>query len=145
MAAAGEMKLPVADTEFLFGMRSTDPKHIFVKRILESKPDLTIPSFAIFEMVVVLLSEGKSKDVIIETLELINSIIKKYNLKVMDLNIKQLTTGLTIYDRRGLFDSLIAGCALLYDGIVIGDDEHFLGIAGLRRKTLRQYLDEVKK
>lgn len=137
--------MPIVDTEFLFGMRSTDQKHVFVKRILESKPELTVPSFAIFEMVAVLLSEGKNKEVVIETLELVNSIIKKYNLKVMNLDIKQLTTGLAIYNRRGLFDSVIAGCALTYDGIVIGDDDHFLGIAGLRRKTLRQYLDEVKK
>jgi len=146
--------LPVADTEFLFGMRSSDTKHGYVRSILEEleraypdkRKELSIPPLAIFEVVIVCMSEGKGINTIIETLELINDIISRYKLGIMEFNVDQLVKGLAVYRdlKRGFFDSLIAGSALAHDGVIIGDDEAFLNIPNLRRKTLKQYLEELK-
>lgn len=146
--------MPVADTEFLFGMRSSDTKHGYVRSILEEleraypdkRKELSIPPLAIFEVVIVCMSEGKGINTIIETLELINDIISRYKLGIMEFNVDQLVKGLAVYRdlKRGFFDSLIAGSALAHDGVIIGDDEAFLNIPNLRRKTLKQYLEELK-
>lgn len=137
--------MPVVDTEFLFGIRSTDPRHVYVRSILETKrKDLVVPPLAIFELVIVCLSEGKTPEVVIQILELIESVVLKYDLKIMSFDIEQLMEGLAVYKdfKKGFFDSLIAGSALTYDGVIIADDEHFLGIRNSERKTLRQYLRE---
>jgi len=146
--------LPVADTEFLFGMRSSDTKHGYVRSILDEleraypdkRKELSILPLAMFEVVIVCMSEGKEINTIIETLELINDIISRYKLGIVEFNVDQLVKGIAIYRdfKRGFFDSLIAGSALAHDGIIIGDDEAFLNIPNLRRKTLKQYLEELK-
>ncbi len=147
-------KLPVADTEFLFGMRSSDPKHTYVKSILDElervhpgrRKELAVPPLAIFEMVIVCMSEGKRVDTIIETLKLIKDIVSQYKLDITEFSIDQVVKGLAIYKglKRGFFDSLIAGSALTRDNVVIGDDKAFLNIPNLKRKTLKQYLKELK-
>lgn len=147
--------LPIADTEFLFGMRDVDPKHRYVKAILneldriapERKKELVIPPSAIFELLIVCTSEGKPINAIIPTLTLVKDIISQYKLEIMEFTIDQFVEGLTIYKdfKRGFFDSLIAGSALIHDHIVIGDDDAFLGIPNLKRKNLSQYLNELKK
>lgn len=146
--------MPVADTEFLFGMRSSDTKHGYVRSILDEleraypdkRKELSILPLAMFEVVIVCMSEGKEINTIIETLELINDIISRYKLGIVEFNVDQLVKGIAIYRdfKRGFFDSLIAGSALAHDGIIIGDDEAFLNIPNLRRKTLKQYLEELK-
>jgi len=146
--------LPVADTEFLFGMRSSDTKHGYVRSILDEleraypdkRKELSTLPLAMFEVVIVCMSEGKEINTIIETLELINDIISRYKLGIVEFNVDQLVKGIAIYRdfKRGFFDSLIAGSALAHDGIIIGDDEAFLNIPNLRRKTLKQYLEELK-
>ena len=146
--------MPVADTEFLFGMRSSDTKHRYVKSILDEleraypskRKELTIPPLAIFEVVIVCMSEGKGVNTIIETVELINDIISTYKLDIMEFNADQVVKGLSVYRdfKRGFFDSLIAGSALTYDNIIIGDDEAFLTIPDLKRKTLKEYLEELR-
>ena len=146
--------MPVADTEFLFGMRSSDTKHGYVRSILDEleraypdkRKELSIAPLVIFEVVIVCMSEGKGINTIIETLELINDIISRYKLGTVEFNVDQLVKGLAVYRdfKRGFFDSLIAGSALAHDGIIIGDDEAFLNIPNLRRKTLKQYLEELK-
>ena len=147
--------MPVADTEFLFGMRSSDPKHVYVRSILEEleraypdrRKELTIPPLAIFELVIVCMSVGKRIDAVIETVKLIGDALSRYKLSIMDFNIEQIAEGLTIYKdlRRGFFDALMAGSALAHDRVIIGDDEAFLSIPNLRRETLKQYLEELKK
>jgi len=146
--------LPVADTEFLFGMRSSDTKHGYVRSILDEletaypdkKKELSIPPLAIFEVVIVCMSEGKEINTIIETLELIDDITTTYKLGIIEFNADHLVKGLAVYRdfKRGFFDSLMAGSALAHDGIILGDDEAFLNIPNLRRKTLKQYLEELK-
>lgn len=146
--------LPVADTEFVFGMRSSDSKHEYVRSILEEleraypdrKKELTIPPLALFEVVIVCMSQGKGIDTIIETLEIINDIISRYKLGILEFNTDQVVKGLAVYGdfKTGFFDSLMAGLALAHDSIIIGDDEAFLNIAGLKRKTFRQYLEELR-
>jgi len=147
--------LPVADTEFLFGMRSSDPKHMYVRSILEEleraypdrRKELIIPPLAIFELAIVCMSAGKRISTIIETIKLIDDALSRYKLSIMDFNIEQVVEGLTIYKdlKRSFFDSLMAGTALAHDRIIIGDDEAFLNIPNLRRETLKQYLEELKK
>ncbi len=147
--------MPVADTEFLFGMRSSDPKHVYVRSILEEleraypdrRKELTIPPLAVFELVIVCMSAGKRVDAVIETVKLIGDTLSRYKLSIMDFNIEQVAEGLTIYKdlRRGFFDALMAGAALAHDRVIIGDDEAFLNIPNLRRETLKQYLEELKK
>lgn len=47
----------IIDTEFLFALNETDPKHSKIMTILDNKrKSLKIPSIAIFEYVLVLLS-----------------------------------------------------------------------------------------
>jgi len=146
--------LPLVDTEFLFGMRDTDPKHSHVKAILEKlertapnkRKELAIPSVALFEIVIVCLSEGKSVGVIVEILRLIEEIISLYKLEVVGFGVEHLVKGLTIYKdlKRGFFDSLMVGSALAHDKVIIGEDAAFLSIPGLARKTFVQYLEELK-
>ena len=146
--------MPVADTEFLFGMRSSDTKHGYVRSILDEletaypdkKKELSIPPLAIFEVVIVCMSEGKEINTIIETLELIDDITTRYKLGIIEFDPDHLVKGLAVYRdfKRGFFDSLMAGSALAHDGIILGDDEAFLNIPNLRRKTLKQYLEELK-
>jgi len=136
-------------------MRSSDAKHGYVRSILDEleraypdkRKELSIAPLVIFEVVIVCMSEGKGINTIIETLELINDIISRYKLGTVEFNVDQLVKGLAVYRdfKRGFFDSLIAGSALAHDGIIIGDDEAFLNIPHLRRKTLKQYLEELKR
>jgi len=147
--------LPVADTEFLFGMRDSDPKHKHVKGILDEleriapdrKKELVIPSIALFELVIVCMSENKPADTIVQTLELIKDISSRYKLEILDLNFEQLIRGLTVYREfeRGFFDSLVVGSTLAHDNVIIGDDDAFLNIPNLKRLRLVQYLDELRK
>lgn len=132
--------MPVVDTEFLFGMRANDKKHALVKKILESRHEIQIPSLAVFEVMVVCLSEGKGSAVAIETLDLIQHVINQHNLRIIPFDVGQLMSGLKIYGGGiGLFDALIAGVALMHDETVLGDDDDFLGIGGLKRVTLKEY------
>jgi len=147
--------LPVLDTEFLFAMRHSDSKHHFIKSILDDleriapdkKKELVIPPLAIFELVIVCMSEGKTIEIIIQTLELIKDIIARYKLEIIGFNLDQVIRGLGVYKdfKRGFFDSLIAGSALAYDGVIIGDDEAFLNIPNLIRKSFSQYLKELRE
>ena len=147
--------LPVADTEFLFGMRDSDPKHVYVRSILEEleraypdrRKELTIPPMAIFELVIVCMSAGKRIGTIIETIKVIDDALSRYKLSIMDFNVEQVVEGLAIYKnlKRGFFNSLMAGSALAHDGVIIGDDEAFLNIPNLKRETLKQYSEELKK
>lgn len=145
--------LPVADTEFLFGMRDCDSKHQHVKCILDEleriapdrKKELVIPPVALFELVIVCMSENKGVDIIIEILDLIKDIASRYKLEILDFSPDQLVKGLTVYKEfeRGFFDSLVAGTALAYDNIVLGDDNAFLNIADLRRIGLAEYSSKL--
>ena len=147
--------MPVTDTEFLFGMRDSDPKHQYVKSILDEleriapdrKKELVIPPMALFELVIVCMSENRSVEVIIQTLELINDIASRYKLEILDFKVDQLVKGLTVYkqSRRGFFDSLLAGSALAHDNVILGDDDAFLNIPSLKRTKLAQYSSELRK
>lgn len=147
--------MPVADTEFLFGMRDSDSKHQHVKSILDEleriapdrKKELVIPPIAHFELVIVCMSENRSVDTIIQTLELIKDIASRYKLEILDFNFDQLIKGLTVYKEfeRGFFDSLVAGSALAHDNLVLGDDDAFLNIPNLKRTRLAQYSSELRK
>jgi len=148
-------RLPVADTEFLFGMRDSDPKHVYVRSILEElertypdrRKELTISPLAIFELVIVCMGARKRIDTIIEAIKLIDDTISRYKLGILDFSIEQVVKGLTVYKdlKRGFFDSLMAGSALVHDRVIIGDDEAFLNIPNLKRETLKQYLEELKR
>jgi len=147
--------LPVADTEFLFGMRDRDSKHQYVKCILDElervapdrKKELVIPPVALFELVIMCMSENKDVDIIIEILDQIKDIASRYKLEILDFSQDQLAKGLTIYKEleRGFFDSLVAGTALAHDNIVLGDDDAFLEITGLRRIGLAEYSSKLRR
>jgi len=136
-------------------MRDSDSKHQHVRSVLEQleriapdrKKELVIPPIALFEIVIVCMSENKSVDVIIQTLELIKDIASKYKLEILDFNFDQLTKGLTVYKEfeRGFFDSLVAGSALAHDNLILGDDDAFLNIPNLKRTTFSQYSSELRK
>lgn len=137
--------MPVADTEFLFALSSGDAKHKIVRAILQKKRrELLVPQIALFELIIVLLSEGKKAESAIKAVRTVEAILRGYGLEMLPFDAEQLVRGLEIYRdyKRGFFDSLIAGCALAHDGIVLGDDDHFMGISGLERKTFKQYLAE---
>ncbi len=145
--------MPVLDTEFLFGIREADAKHRLVKAILEAFEALLkererakVPVAALFELMVVCLSKGKPVRIVAESLRLIDEVLRAYGVKLLEFTPGQLARGLAIRESLeiGLFDSLVAGAALEYDGVVVSDDEHFLKVEGLRRVTLSDYLGWLK-
>lgn len=143
----------MADTEFLFGMRSSDSKYKAVRAILDELErlypnrvkELLIPPIAIFEVIIVCISQGVKLGDVVNALTLFEDIMSRYKLGFMKFGLRQVIRGLSLYGgfKRSFFDSLIAGSALEEDGIIVGDDEAFLNIPGLRRMTLREYLDDL--
>lgn len=145
---------PVADTEFLFALRSTDKKHALAREILQevgggkrgasTRP--LMPPVAVVELVMVLLSEGKEVKEIQKVLELIEEISERYGLGFAGFSLGQMLAGLSIYEasRIRLFDSLMAGVAKDMDTEIVGDDPDF-EIRGLKHLTFREYLDTLRK
>ena len=124
----------IIDTEFLFALNETDPKHSKIMTILDNKrKSLKIPSIAIFEYVLVLLSRNTSNETIVESLSVLADIFNEYDLQILKLDISQLIEGLKLRSayRFGFFDCLIAGTALASKELLIGDDNIFGNIKEL--------------
>lgn len=146
--------VPVVDTEFLFALRGSDRKHSKAKEILErigerrgrASLQLLIPPIVATELVLVLLSEGKSAEVVRKTLDLVRDISERYGIGFALFSLDQLKTGLSVYETSGigLFDSLIAGVASELNTEIVGDDPDF-DIPGVKHLTFLQYLSNLKK
>jgi len=133
----------VIDTEFLFALNETDPKHSEIKVILEKKrTNLKIPSVAIFEYILVLLSKNTSNETIIEALTVLTDIFNEYNLQILKLDLSQLIEGLKLRSayKFGFFDSLIAGTALASKELLIGDDKIFGQIKELTWQDYQSFI-----
>jgi predicted nucleic acid-binding protein len=133
----------ILDTEFLFGLNETDPKHSKIKEILDSKrKSLKIPSIAVFEYILVLLSKNISNETIIESLSILNDIFNEYDLKILELDLNQLIEGLKLRSayRFGFFDCLIAGTAIASKELLIGDDKIFKNIKELTWQNYQSFI-----
>lgn len=133
----------ILDTEFLFSLNETAPKHSKIKDILDNKhQNLKIPSIAIFEYILVLLSKNISNETIIESLSVLNDIFKAYDLKILELDLNQLIEGLKLRSayKFGLFDCLIAGTAIASNELLIGDDKIFKDIKELTWQNYQSYI-----
>lgn len=133
----------ILDTEFLFALNETDPKHPEIKNILEKKrSNLKIPSVAIFEYILVLLSKNISNETIIESLSVLTDIFNEYNLQILKLDISQLIEGLKLRSayKFGFFDCLIAGTALASKELLIGDDKIFGQIKELTWQDYQSFI-----
>jgi len=133
----------IIDTEFLFALNETDSKHPEIKNILEKKrTNLKIPSIAILEYILVLLSKNTSNETIIEALSVLTDIFNEYNLQILKLDISQLIEGLKLRSayKFGFFDCLIAGTALASKELLIGDDKIFGQIKELTWQDYQSFI-----
>lgn len=137
--------MTVVDTEFLFALRATDPQHDLARRILSSGRPLIVPQITIIEALFVLLSRSKSASEVIRYFEALDIVIKNHHLETATFELSQLIEGLKIWrdiGKGGVFDSLIAGAAKEIAGTILGNDDSFLGIPGLRRRTFHKFLTD---
>lgn len=138
----------IIDTEFLFGLSENDPKHSKIQKILEkSSKDLKVPALTIFEYILVLLSKNRSNETIIEALLIIEDIFKESDMKILELEIKQIINGLKLHSayQFGLFDCLIAGTAIASKELLIGDDTIFQKIRELEWKNYSSYINFLEE
>ena len=134
----------IIDTEFLFALNETNPKHPKIKKILEIKnKDLKVPSAAIFEYVLVLLSKNFSNETIIEALNVLDDIFNEFDILILNLDFTQIIKGLKLRSAYhfGLFDCLIAGTAISCKEILIGDDKIFQKIKELEWNNYTKFLE----
>ena len=137
--------MTVVDTEFLFALRATDPQHDLARRILSTGRPLIIPQIAIIETMLVLLSRGKSKSEVIRFFKALDAVIKNHHMETANFELSQLMEGLLIWrdiGKGGLFDCLIAGAAKEIAGTILGNDDYFVGIPGLKRRTFHEFLSD---
>jgi predicted nucleic acid-binding protein len=133
----------IVDTEFLFALNENAPKHSKISIILEKKrKNIKIPSIAIFEYILVLLSKNISNETIVESLSVLNDIFKEYELNILELDLNQLIEGLKLRGayKYGLFDCLIAGTALASKELLIGDDKIFGSIKELTWQDYQSFI-----
>ncbi len=143
---SGYLEMPVADTEVLFLLKPSDPRHKYVLEIFNNLgSSIVVPDTALLEFEVVLRSRGLSTDEIKKALYAIHLILDKYGVnEIKTINTLLLITHLELMEQYKLsyFDSLIAASALSYDGIIISDDKDFDKIKDLRRIPIIQKIPD---
>jgi len=131
------LKMPVADTEVLFLLKPSDPRHKHVLKLLEELgSSIVVPDTALLEFEVVLRSRGLRVEDVRKALYAIHLILDSYKVRVLKtMDISLLIMHLELMERYKLsfFDSLIAASAISYDGVVVSDDEDFDRVSDLKR------------
>jgi len=129
--------MPVADTEVLFLLRPSDPRHKHVLKLLEEiGSSIAVPDTTLLEFEIVLRSRGLRVEEVRKALYAIHLILDNYKVKVLKtIDISLLITHLELMEqyRLSFFDSLIAASAISYDGVVLSDDVDFDRVRGLKR------------
>ncbi|MHA1971705.1 MAG: type II toxin-antitoxin system VapC family toxin [Candidatus Hodarchaeales archaeon] len=135
----------IVDTFFLFSaLNINEESHEFAVEIWEKKgKSLKFPVFVLWEFILVLKSRNKSEEEIKSLLQEIKFHIQQKKSEILPMTIDQLIFGIEIFTnemkRKNFFDSLIAGCARDFNGIILSDDTHFDVVKGIRRLSLFEF------
>ena len=126
----------IVDTEFLFGLNPADRHHNGCRKILEDLSNqLIIPGFAVFEFVLVMLSRKKNVSEARAALEALQKITLKYKVREAKIGLEEIIEGLRVletYPTKTFFDGMMVAAALLADKEIIGNDESFENVFGLK-------------
>ncbi len=122
--------MPILDTEFIFGLNPSDPRHHDVIKVLEKIKtgeikNVAVSDIALLETYIVLRNRGKTGAVKV-IFQKINEICKEYGIKeIKTLDKNLILRQISIENRHGatFFDSLIAASAETYDRSIISDDD----------------------
>jgi len=121
--------MPILDTEFIFGLSSTDSKHRDVIKMLKKIKagevnNVAVSDIAILETYIVLRNRGKIDE--IETIfQKLNEICSEYGIKEINtLNKNLILRHMSIENEYEIsfFNSLIAASAEMHDRSIISDD-----------------------
>lgn len=131
--------MPVADTEVLFTLRSGDPRHQKVARLLGSRADIVVPDVALLEFQIVLRARGRKPAELKTAMLALREILSRHNVKeVKTISSSSLALRCELEEKYGLsyFDSLVAVAALTVDRKVVSSDKAFDAVPGLERVPL---------
>ncbi len=132
--------MPVLDTQVLFALSPKDPKHSSAMKLLESHQDLVATDASVFEFGLVLRARGRKISEIRESLLALSQFFLSRGVreeKTIDIELLVLSSDIESKNMLSYFDSLIAASALVVDGAVVGDDEAFDRVPGLKRIALK--------
>ena len=131
--------MPVLDTQVLFALSPKDPKHSKVLKILEKRQDLVVPDTSILEFELVLKGRGRNISETREALLALSEFLSSRGVKeekTINIDVLVLSSDLQSNSRLSYFDSLVAASALSLDSLIVGDDESFDLVPGLKRIEL---------
>ncbi len=146
--SSGQCNMPVLDTQVLFALHPKDPKHSNALEILQREKDLVVTDTSLLEFELVLKGRGRSESEIRESLLALSQFLTSLGVKEgKTINIDHLVLSSHIQSNNKLsfFDSLLAASALSVDGIIIGDDEAFDQVSGLKRLSLGEKIRRAAK
>ena len=131
--------MPVLDTQVLFAMQPSDPKHTKALRLLGSARGFVVPDTTLFEFHAVLRGRGMSNQAIKQVILALAEVVDARGVdtaKTFDPLL--IASQCDLESKYGLtfFDSLIAASALKEDGVVVSDDKAFDSVPGLQRVPL---------
>ena len=136
--------MPILDTEFIFGLSSTDSKHRDVIKMLKKIKagevnNVAVSDIAILETYMVLRNRGKTDEVKI-IFQKLNEICSEYGIKEINtlnknLILRQMSIENELDVKSKFFDSLIAASAEMHDYSIISDDSVYDRL-GLKRINL---------
>ena len=122
--------MPVLDTEFIFGLSSSNQRHEDVRKMLEmiragKVKNVAVSDTAILETYIVLRNRGKTNEIKL-IFQKLNEICKEYGIKeikTLDKNLILRQISIENEHEITFFDSLIAASAEMYDHSIISDDK----------------------
>jgi len=122
--------MPILDTEFIFGLSSSDSRHGDVVKILKrikagDIKNVVVSDIAILETYIVLRNRGKTDEAKL-IFQKLNEICKEYGIKeIKTLDKNLILRQLSIEKEYGtsFFDSLMAASAEMYDCSIISNDK----------------------
>ena len=120
----------ILDTEFIFGLSSSDSRHEDVVKMLKrikagDIKNVAVSDIAILETYIVLRNRGKTDEAKL-IFQKLNEIWKEYEIKeIKTLNKNLILRQMLIEKEHGtsFFDSLMAASAEMYDHSIISNDE----------------------
>jgi predicted nucleic acid-binding protein len=131
--------MPVVDTEVIFALKPSDPKHQHAMNLLQSNTSLVAPDSAIFEFQIVLRGRGTDDNNIKAALGAVHEVLLNHNvteIKTIDSNLLMLQCDIEDNYHLSYFDSLIAASALFWDQQIVSDDDFFDRVPNLERIPL---------
>jgi len=133
--------MPVADTELLFALGETDPKHAKALQLMRRVKGIVAPDTSILEFQTVLRSRGRSAEQVRLALLALTKVFLDNDIaehRTMDMKLLILQSEIEYKYGLSYFDSLIAASAFTIDGEVVSDDEDFDGVPDLKRISVSE-------